>query len=366
MRAFAAVFSVHFRQFIRDRAALFFTFIFPIMFILLFGWAFSGRGIQTFDVGLSDLGSPQSAGFIAQGLAMVTTDEGKEMFEVEMGPREEILQSLRDGDLDAVLVVPADMDLALSQGLPSQLEVYYDPSLASNQQTLIPVLYQVIDGIDRVLQNSTPLIGLEQNSLESHQLRHIDYLVPGILGMSLMFTGLFGALPVIQQRQAHIIKRLGTTPLRRSTLVLGDLTFRMILVLLTAALIVLVGRLVFDVQMIGNWFSFCGMVVLGTLAFTSLGYLVAAFVKTEEAAAPVINVITMPMMILSGTFFEVTSMPSFIQPVVKILPLTYLNDALRQIMVAGTPLHPLTVDIAVMGAWVAICLAVTIRFFRWD
>ena len=77
MRAFAAVFSVHFRQFIRDRAALFFTFIFPIMFILLFGWAFSDRGIQTFDVGLSDLGSPQSAGFIAQGLAMVTTDEGQ-------------------------------------------------------------------------------------------------------------------------------------------------------------------------------------------------------------------------------------------------------------------------------------------------
>jgi len=366
LRAFAAVFSVHFRQFIRDRAALFFTFIFPIMFILLFGWAFSGQGIRTFDVGLCDQGSPQSASFIAQALDMVTTDEGEKMFEVEQGPLEEMLRSLRDGDLDAVIVVPAEMDLALSQGQPSNIEVYYDPSLASNQQILIPVLHQVIDGIDRVLQNSTPLIGLEENSLESHQLRYIDYLVPGILGMSLMFTGLFGALPVIQQRQAHIIKRLGTTPLRRSTLVLGDLTFRLILVLLTAALIVLVGRLVFDVQMVGNWFSFCGMVVLGSLAFTSLGYLIAAFVKTEEAAGPVINVIAMPMMILSGTFFEVTSMPSFIQPVVKILPLTYLNDALRQIMVAGTPLHPMAIDIAVIGAWVVVCLGVTIRFFRWD
>jgi ABC-2 type transport system permease protein len=140
----------------------------------------------------------------------------------------------------------------------------------------------------------------------------------------------------------------------------------MILVLLTAALIVLVGRLVFDVQMVGNWFSFCGIVILGAFAFTSLGYLIAAFVKTEEAAGPVINVITMPMMFLSGTFFEVTSMPSFIQPIVKILPLTYLNDALRQIMVAGTPLHPMVIDVAVIGGWAAVCLAVTIRFFRWD
>ena len=79
-----------------------------------------------------------------------------------------------------------------------------------------------------------------------------------------------------------------------------------------------------------------------------------------------INVIAMPMMFLSGTFFEVTSMPSFIQAVVKILPLTYLNDALRQIMVAGTPLHPMVINVAVIGGWVAVCLAVTIRFFRWD
>ncbi len=366
MRAFASVFVVHYRQFIRDRAALFFTFIFPIMFILLFGWAFSGPGTQTFDVGLSDQGSPQGTSYIRQGLNSVTTDEGKNMFQVEAGPEDELLQSLRDGDLDAVIVVPEDMDISLSQGQSSNLQVYYDPSLASNQQTMIPILHQVVDGIDRLLQNSTPLIGIQRNSLESHELRYIDYLVPGILGMSLMFTGLFGALPVIQQRQAHIIKRLGTTPLRRSTLVFGDLAFRMILVLLTAVLIVLVGRLVFDVQMVGNWFSFCGIVILGAFVFTSLGYLVAAFVKTEEAAGPVLNVITMPMMFLSGTFFEVTSIPSFIQPVVKILPLTYLNDALRQIMVSGTPLHSMVTDVAIMACWAVVCLGVTIRFFRWD
>ena len=366
MRAFASVFVAHFRQFIRDRGALFFTFIFPIMFILLFGWAFSDSGAQTFKLGLTDQDSPQSTGILTQSLDNVTIDENQKVFEVQEGAMDELLQLLRKGDLDAVIVIPENMDSSISQGQPANVQVHYDPSQASNQQTLIPILNQVIDGIDRQLQGSSPLIGMEQNSTQSHQLRYIDYLVPGILGMSLMFTGVFGALPIIQQRQAHIIKRLGSTPLRRSTLVLGDLTFRMILVLLTAALIVLVGQLVFDVQMVGNWVSFCGIVILGALVFTSLGYLMAAFVKTEEAAVPIINVITMPMMFLSGTFFQVTSMPSFIQPVVKILPLTYLSDALRQIMVAGTPLHSMTTEIAIMVGWVVVCLGVTIRFFRWD
>jgi ABC-2 type transport system permease protein len=227
-------------------------------------------------------------------------------------------------------------------------------------------LTQVLDEIDRGIQGSSQFITLDQEYIQSRELRYIDYLVPGILGMSLMFTGIFGGLPLIQQRQARIIKRLGCTPLRRSMLVFGDLAFRVILVLITAALIILVGRLVFDVQMIGNWFSLCGIVLLGTLVFSSLGYLVAAFVKTEEGAIPIINVITFPMMFLSGTFFEVTNMPSFIEPVVKVLPLTYLGDALRQIMVDGSPLYPMTTDIAVMAGWVIAALAITIPFFRWD
>ena len=167
----------------------------------------------------------------------------------------------------------------------------------------------------------TPPIGMNQQSVQSHELRYIDFLLPGILGMTLMFIGVQGGLPIIQQRQAHIIKRLGATPLRRSMLVLGDLVFRMIVILASAALIILVGRLVFDVQMVGNWFSLCGIVLLGSLVFVSLGYLIAALVKTQESALPVVQIVNLPMMILSGTFFDVASMPSFIAPLIKILPL---------------------------------------------
>jgi ABC-2 type transport system permease protein len=118
--------------------------------------------------------------------------------------------------------------------------------------------------------------------------------------------------------------------------------------------------------MVGNWLSLCGMILLGSLVFVNLSYLIAAFVKTQESALPVVQIVNLPMMILSGTFFPIASMPSFIEPVVKILPLTYLNDALRQIMVAGTPRYSMATDIAVLAAWAIASLGVTIRFFRWD
>ena len=375
MRAFVSVFVAHYKQFIRDRAALFFTFIFPIMFILIFGWVFSDPGVQHFDVVVvTAQDSPQTTAAIAQGLSMVEADDEyvfKDEDEdtipvVEEGELDAQLQSLRDGDLDAVVAVPEGSDESLSAGQPVGLEVHYDPSQTSNQQILIPILQQVVDEIDRTMQGSISLIGLEEHSTQSHRLRYIDYLVPGILGMALMFTGIYGAMPIIQQRQAHLMKRLGCTPLRRSTLVFGELAFRMVLVLVTAVLIVAVGRLVFDVQMVGNWGSLCGIVILGTLVFVCIGYTIAAFVRTVEGAEPIINIITFPMMFLSGTFFEVQNMPSFIEPVVKIMPLTYLGDALRQIMVDGSPLYPMMTDMAVMAGWAVVCLVITIRFFRWD
>jgi ABC-2 type transport system permease protein len=355
-----------YRQFIRDRGALVLSFVFPIIFILIFGWAFQNSDTQTFKVGLVDEGSPKTASLISQGLDSVLIQSNQKVFEVQNGAMDELLGSLRNGDLDAVIVVPKAMDSSLDQGQTANIQVYYDASLIPNQQTLIPILNQVINAIDWHLGGIAPPIGIEETSIQSHELRYLDFLLPGILGMTFMFIGVQGGLPIIQQRQAHIIKRLGSTPLRRSMLVIGDVVFRIIIVFLSAALIILIGRLVFDVQMVGSWLSLCGIVILGGLVFVSLGYLIAAFVKTQESAVPVVQIVTFPMMFLSGTFFDVTSMPSLIEPLVKILPLTYLNDALRQIMVEGTPVHSMSTDIAAMFGWVIVCLGISVRFFHWD
>jgi len=367
LKAFTAVFVARYKQFIRDRAALFFSFIFPIIFILLFGWAFQNMGTETFKVALAaEQGSENITTYIDFGLNSVVLEGDVQMFKTERGDSETLRAKLEHGDLDAVIEIPAGMDTLVARGASDNVQVYYDASQTVNQQMLIPALSQVISAIAQYEGKYTPPIGMNQQSVQSHELRYIDFLLPGILGMTLMFIGVQGGLPIIQQRQAHIIKRLGSTPLRRSTLVMGDLLFRMIVILLSAALIILVGRLVFDVQMVGNWLSLCGIILLGSLVFVSLGYLIAAFVKTQESAIPVVQIVNLPMMILSGTFFSIASMPAFIEPLIKILPLTYVNDALRQIMVDGTPLHAMTTDIAVLAAWAVVCLGITIRFFKWD
>lgn len=365
MRAFLAVFKARYLQFIRNRGALFFSFLFPIIFILLFGWAFQNMETQNFKVGLSDEGSPRITSYLTQGLGAVVTENNQQEFKIQSGNLNDLLALLKSGDLDAVIAVPNGMD-TLGPGQSDNIQVYYDASLTLNQQMLIPTIYQVINAIDQRIGGYTPRIGMEQKSVQSHQLRYIDFLLPGVLGMTLMFIGVQGGLPIIQQRQAHIIKRLGSTPLQRPMLVLGDIVFRMIVVLLSAALIIMIGRLVFNVQMVGNWLNLCGIILLGSFVLVNLGYVIAAFVKTQESAMPIVQVVDLPMMILSGTFFPIASMPSFIEPLVKILPLTYLNDALRQIMVAGTPLYSMTTDIVVLAVWAVVSLGVTIRFFRWD
>jgi ABC-2 type transport system permease protein len=118
--------------------------------------------------------------------------------------------------------------------------------------------------------------------------------------------------------------------------------------------------------MLGSWLVLFGFVVLGGLMFVSLGYVIAAFSKTQESAAGISSILSFPLMFLSGLFFPTDFMPDFLKPVAQIIPLTYLADALRQIMVASNPLHPLALDASVIGVWMAACMLVAVRFFKWE
>ena len=139
MKAFRSVFLAHYKQFVRDRGALFFTFIFPIMFVLIFGWVFNQGGVQTFDIGFVDEGSPVSVGYISEAMDKIIIDNDK-VFDIKTGDLDRELKALRDGKLDAVIVVPAGGygQLPEHQKQPVDLKVYDDPSQASNQQVLIP------------------------------------------------------------------------------------------------------------------------------------------------------------------------------------------------------------------------------------
>lgn len=360
MRAFGKLLIADLKQFFRDRTALFFTFAFPILFIFIFGWVFSGAGDVSYDIGLIN----NDDSHIGEGISQVLHEIP--IFELSEGELESQLEELEKGDLKAVIVIPADIESSINSGQPAEIQVYYDPTQTTSAQIIIPVLRQAVDEINRQLTQQPLLLRLSEESIQAHDLRDIDYLVPGILAMSVLFLGLFGSLTLVERREKKILKRFGATPLRRSTMVFSQVIYRLILAVIQTLIIIAIAYFVFNVQMVGNWFILLGLVLLGTLTFISIGYFAVSRARTTEGAMPIIQIIQFPMLFLSGIFFPVEFMPDFIRPILAIIPLTYLGDAFRQVMVEATPLYPLSMDIAILVGWLVVCMLLAIRLFRWE
>jgi ABC-2 type transport system permease protein len=220
--------------------------------------------------------------------------------------------------------------------------------------------------INLQLTGQPVLLNLTQESILAQQLRTIDYLVPGILAMSMLFLGMFGGIPLVEWREKQVLKRFGATPLRRSTMMFSQVAYRLILAVVQSIIIIAVAYFAFDVQIVGNWFLLLGLVLLGALTFVSIGYFAVSRAKTVEGAMPLINLVQFPMLFLSGIFFPVELFPDFLRPIVDAIPLTYLGDSFRQVMVDATPLHSLGFDVAILGVWLVVTMALAIRFFRWE
>lgn len=360
MKAFGRLLVADVRQFVRERTALFWTFAFPIFFILIFGAIFSGENGTSLSIGLVAEDNSPAAQALVSGLQQVPA------FETRVGEREAELAALKTGDRQAVIVITPDFGKSVSQGSKGQVDVYYDPAQMTTLQVALPIIRQVLDQFDRSLSQTPSLVQVNEKTLQARRLRAIDYLVPGILGMALMQLGIFAAEPLVGDRQNKVLKRLGATPLRRSTMVTSAVVFRLLIAVAQAALILVVARLVFGVPMMGNWLALVGVVVLGTLTFVAMGYMLSAFARTQETIMPLLMAVQFPMMFLSGIFFSVDMMPGFMKPLMSAMPLTYLADSLRQIMVSSFAMHSQLINVGVLGAWFIVCIIVAVRFFRWE
>ena len=368
MRALVPLTVANVRSFMRDRAAVFWTIAFPVIFILLFGLIFSGNG-GTYTVGWVDEDATAAsaqlrAAFEAGPLTLKDSDQAA------------ALEQMHDGTLDAVIVVPAGYGAAVAEASGSasvsavvapktSLVVYVDPSSQTAMAAISTTVEQTVGVVNQALTGRPPVIGVTQQTIQTSQLNAAAFFVPSILAMALMQLGIFSAIPLVEQREKLILKRLGATPLPRWTLVASNIGLRLIIATVQTAVIVAIGVLVFGVKVLGVPLLIAGFIVLGALAFTALGYVTASFAPTEESANFITSAVQFPMMFLSGIFFPVQALPDFLKFVSTLLPLTYLGDALRQTMVGGVPLAPLWVDAAVLTGWLIVCLAIAARYFRW-
>jgi ABC-2 type transport system permease protein len=367
MRALLSLTLANLRSYSRDRAALFWSIAFPLVFIVLFGLIFQGNGggpKLTMGWVDGDGGSAASmalrAGFASQvGVTVddVTQDAG--------------IAQMRLGKLDALVVVPKGYgDTVTAAGTAgsgtasAQVEVFTDPS----QPSLTATVYQFVGNVLGVvnLGGRPPVVVPVGKTVETTNLNFISYFVPSMLGLSVMQVGIFAAIPLVADREKLILKRLAATPLRRWQLVGSNVLMRLVIALVQTVIIVAVGSLAFGVQIVGSLVLTFGFVVLGAVSFLALGYVIASFASTEDAANGMTSMVQFPMMFLSGAFFQIDQMPPFLQVVARAIPLTYLADALRQVMVGGVPFAPLWTCALVLGAWLVVCFGIASRKFRWQ
>jgi ABC-2 type transport system permease protein len=367
MKTFAKLYVATVKEYARDRMSVFWTMAFPILFIFMFGLIFSGGGSNfSLDIGLVLQDSDPTAQGVVTGFRNVPVFNLSESDDLDAE-----LDALRRGDRDMVVVLPENLSQALENNRTSAVEVYYDPSQTTVAQAGLSVLRETFNIAERFITQRQPLFSLQPREIQAEPLRNVDYLVPGILAMSLMQLGLFGtAAPLVSLREQGVLRRLGATPLPRSTMLASQVAFRLTLGFVQTFLLVGIGNLVFQVSIGDNIILLALVSLLGALLFVALGFVIAGVAKSEESAVGISQVINFPMMFLSGIFFPISFVPAFLSPIIALIPLTYLGDALRQIMTGSPPSNPLGVDLGVslliLFGWLVVMVVLAVRTFRWE
>ncbi len=349
------------REFVRDRTALFFTLLFPVVFMLILGLFFSGGGADgsEYEVGLIDSdGTEASAGLVA-------AIESAPGFVVSSGNLTEEIQLLQEGDRHVVVEIPHGFEASLEEGRGTNVRVHMDPSRNSSRQVVAPIVERVLDGFDRARRDTPRLVLMETVSVLSSQLRTIDFIGPGVVAMSVMQMGLFASMNLVVKREKQVLKRLGATPASRWVVLAAEVLFRLMITAVQATILIAILLVVFDVaaNQLGR---LVGVLALGALAFIGIGYAASSFVRTEEAMLPLVQLISLPMIFMSGIFFPIDNLPGFMEPVVRAMPLTYFGDGVRQMMVGGSPLNEMWVNLVVLAGWLAASFTVSVRFFKWE
>ncbi len=327
-------------ELIREPEAIFWVFVFPIVLAAILGLAFRSKPPEALPVA------------------------------VVAGPHAEArLAALTGPDLKPTIVTESEAPQALARGRvvlvvsASDVPSYaYDPTQPESRTARLAV--------DAALQRAagrTDAFAPGRSEVTEVGSRYVDFLVPGLLGMNLMGTGMWGiAFSLVVARNGNLLKRLVAAPARRSHLLGAQLTSRLIFLIPEAGALLLFAFFVLGVPMRGSILLLIAVSLLGALAFSGLGLLTAARPRTIEGVSGVMNLVMVPMWVFSGIFFSTERFPAAIQPFIQVLPLTALNDALRGVMLEGTGLMALLPELALLAAWGTVSFAVALKIFRWQ
>jgi ABC-type multidrug transport system permease subunit len=329
--------SARFRLFLREPEALFWVFIFPILLAIGLGIAFRNRPADVLQVGATTPGLTQALNN-EKGLTVVTVDEAAGTHALATG--------------NIVL-------LAIEK--PSGVAYKYDDTNpdARNARLLSD------EAIQRAAGQTEP-VHVENALIHETGARYIDFVVPGLLGMNLMGSAIWGlGFSIVEARQKKLLKRFVASPMPRWQYLASFLLSRLVLLVIEVGVFLGFARVAFGVPFRGSLGELGALCVLTSLSFSALGLLIASRAKTMEAASGLMNLVMLPMWILSGVFFSASRFPAVIQPIVRALPLTAAIDALRGNMLQGMHLSQMLLQVGILLLWLVLPFAISLRIFRW-
>ncbi len=360
-RRIAAYFPAFARGYLRNPLGLFMSLIFPVILILIFGAVFSNTGVARVALTVENLdhGSPAS-----QALLERLNQTGAievDLVSPEVGNLSAYLSS---HSLSAGLVIPAGFGSALAHRTPVALTVYTNPSSGSVAGVVLGAVQGVSNGINLQLAGGTTVVSSIDLNVGSPLYTYIDYLIPGLVGFSVLVSPMFSMVNISSTwKRDKLFRQLSLTPLSRGEWLAATLLWYVLLAVVSAVLLVGVGVLAFGAHVTLTWLA-APFLVVGPVLFVSLGLLAGSVSRTPETAGVIGNLITFPMMFLSGTFFSVSLFPPWLATVAHALPLYYVIDGLNAGMIFDNP-GAVTLDLAVVGLLALVFSIAAVRVFRW-
>ncbi len=339
------------KMFVRNRQALFFTFFFPIFLMTVLG-LINFDSVAKVEIGVV-LSGPPTPGTVQ----FVDAIKSIPVFEIHEGIETDERQALADDKRAAVFVIPADL-------IPTskKITVVTNANQAQGAATAVNIVSGMLDKMALQMSGASNLFTLQTEEVNSHHLKYIDFLLPGLIALSVMQMSVFSvAFVFVTFKEKGILKRLIATPMRPIAFVGANVITRLMVTLIQTTLFIVLGVTIFHAHVVGSYWLLFLIALFGSIMFLGLGFTISGIASTVESVPAIANLIVFPMLFLGGTFFAIDSFPTWLQHFAKYLPLTFFSDAMRSVMTKGATFSQISHDLYWMAGW-AVVMVVLANF----
>lgn len=356
-----------FRRFFRDKTAMFFTFLFPLIFLFIFGSIFNNK---TFSIKVALINHSETE-FAKKFVEQAKKDDDKSLKIQNIDTMDEAKQQLKRSQIDGIIELPADFGQVVGEGQTAKvtgtLKVLHAKGSEQSGDILTAMLNQVVAQINRGMGHPEAPLKVERQAIGDEALSNFDYTFTGLIAFSLMSMGIFGLANMLPtEKQNGQLRRLRAAPFHASQLLIAYTIVYTVISLISMANMLIVGLLVFKFNMRGSWLLFGLLATLGAMMMTGIGLAIGGWAQNENQSAPISNLISMPMMFLSGTFFPTFLFPEWLQAATSFVPITPLVNGLRLVMTESAGLMEVLPQIGIVSAWIVVIYIVAVKIFRWE